>query len=142
MVEIGRIIGLYVVILLMIIVAYVFAYEMDERLCKMAKNKKIIQLKCLKLVFMRYNRKVRNDIFVIAFIHELIAIALLITATVWFIISLCFGDNDIIPFFQLSLFIVSISYAVYTSIISRSIKKKREEQNENTPKADDQDLTR
>lgn len=122
--QIISMIGIYVLSLLFLIILYLQAYGLDSKIYKSyttnvnAKEHKTIDIN-LKRFFWRYS-KGNNEIFLVAFITELISIALFVLLNVALIVTLITVE-ELIMLFSFGIIFI---YQICMVIIERLIIKK------------------
>jgi len=134
--ELTGIIAGYALSILGLIGAYLSSHDMDKQAYKnhvYAEGKKRIRLNYFKWLFARYKAKERSEIFLIAFVHELITFALFAIVTALFIALLFIGENVIVFICP----VVCMIYGGYTGTISNLIKNKGKEQKKKSPNTGD-----
>jgi len=120
-------IAICVLFVILLFADYILSREIDKELYVIkAENKKTIKLKYFKWLFLRYDRKKRNEIFLHAFICEAISIVLLIFMTP--LLVNMFFDSDIFKAIVAGSSIASsLGFALYLTITIDRIKKRNKQ---------------
>lgn len=136
------IIASYIVTVLFLFGAYVFSYVLDAELATKehsGKKQRIVKLNRFKRLFMRYDRNVRDEIFLIAFINELLCFFFLTVMTSLHIMAFFFDEMFTVVIVTISV-VVNLSFILYSRILESSIKRGKAKQAELTaPAAADND---
>ena len=123
--QVGSVIGMYAMAIILTFGAHFCASAMDEQLYKTSQYN--LDRKTMKVglgwLFWRGKKDDKKEIFIMAFIHEIISVILFVTLTSIFVVSLL-QKNEV---FMITGLILSLIYFFYCIImeqyISRKIKK-------------------
>ena len=118
--DIGSMIGLYAFMVIFLFLAHLFSACMSGG-GKYNENRKTIKVG-LKWLFWRFTKEDnlrKNEMFLIAFVHELISVILLIIATAMFIFSILLNEQLIMIIGAWPAFV----YSIYCVIVQRRTKK-------------------
>lgn len=120
--DIIRMFGMYIIILLFVFSAHMFAFFMDSVLYEANKyneNRKTLKIG-MNWFLWRCKKDDKQEIFTMTLVHEIISIVLFVLVTFMFILTIILNEQ-IIMFIT---FVPIVIYLVYTSVRKDILVKK------------------
>lgn len=122
--EILSMVGIFFLQFIFVAFSHLFAFFMDAELYKSNKyneNRKTIRLGC-RWIFWRSKKDNANEIFLVAFIHETISVAILFGIIIELIVSILLNIEIV---YIIICFAPIFIYCTYCAIFLGAIEKKK-----------------